>query len=179
MIRAWALYAPEEVLVPEHAPFRHYRICNAVYAVLTADDMIYRKANEAADRLAALGLHLGSVRLDPGCAEPQLRSMATLLHPLQACAVVDPARPMWLAQAAKEALEGASRDGSSPWRGHLPRVLWFRPAADWSVRDLVALAQGLASHTLSEDDLELRILRPAERKGQQRVSGRRASAAVA
>lgn len=161
------------------APCLHYRICNADYAVLTASEEICRKANEAADRLAALGLHLGTVRLESECPETQLRSIANLLHPLQICAVVDPEQPAWLARLTEEALAVASRDGSSPWRGRLPRVLSFQPAAAVSASDLVSLTQGLANHTIADDVGTLRLLGLAERKRLPRSSSRRLAATAA
>lgn len=161
-------------------PFRHYRICNADFAVLTANEEICRKANEAADRMAALGVHLGTVRIEPGCPPaPQLRSLATLLHPLQVCVIVDPERPAWLARLTREALEIACRDGTSPWRGRLPRVLSFQPASILSTGDLVSLAQGLANHTLSDGDAQLPLAQPDRKRSQPGSKGPRLAAAAA
>lgn len=136
-------------------PFLHYRICNASFAVLTGDAAVYQSACEAADRLAMSGFHLGVVWLNAEYPPSRLLPVANLLHPLQACVIVDGAQGARLAEVAESVLEMARADGTSPWRGRAPRLVSvLTPAVEAaSAMNLVSLARGLANHTVSDGHL--------------------------
>lgn len=170
-------------------PFLHYRICNASFAVLTGDAAVYQSACEAADRLAMSGFHLGVVWLNAEYPPSRLLPVANLLHPLQACVIVDGAQGARLTELAEGVLEMARADGTSPWRGRVPRLVSVRtPAVEAaSAMNLVSLARGLANHTVSDGHLlaPLPSSRPdeasasANRPRRREVATSRAAAAVA
>jgi hypothetical protein len=106
-------------------PYRHYRLCNASFAFVTAHEHVGEMARQLADRAHHCGVLLGVVTLCGRLREP-LDSLGALLQPLLAVAVVEDGRPKEserLVDVVARAIDAASVDGTSPWCGHAPSIV--------------------------------------------------------
>lgn len=153
----------------EQGSFLHHRICNAAFAVLTTDPGIFQQATLAADGAAEANLRVGVILLDPERMPDRVEPLASLLHPLLGCVIMDRQQPEWLANQIGKALDFACADGTSPWRGRKPRLVQCAPQAGRiSVKSLVGLMRGLARH----EEVEAVVPAPVTRNIHRLVPGR-------